>query len=213
MKTAFGLISSWRSIVIFIFVFAAGYVLAGDYIADNSKPTAVNSPKPATTLKTAEPVETAKTQESDDRYLAPDLVLKRLEGGQVKLSDYRGKWVFVNLWATWCPPCVYEMPSMEKFYQKFKDQNFTILAISVDFKDAKQDVIDFVIEKNLTFEIFLDPENKSVIEFKTMALPSTFVIDPDGYVVSQAAGAREWMDPVIIEYFADLMSLNVKEVL
>lgn len=226
MNKSFGLIRSWRSIVMYVFVFGAGYVLAGGYIANNSKATAESSVKPAVALKTGESVETAelvetakavettaKTQESEERYLAPDLLLERLEGGQVKLSDYRGKWVFVNLWATWCPPCVYEMPAMEKFYQKFKDQNFTILAISVDFRDAKQDVIDFVIDKNLTFEIFLDPENKSIKEFKTMALPSTYIIDPDGYVVSQAQGAREWMDPVIIEYFADLMSLDVKEVL
>ena len=213
MNKSFGLIRRWRSVAIFVLVFAAGYVLTNGYIANKAKATAETPPKPVTTLKTGESIETVKAQESAERYLAPDMVLERLEGGQVKLSDYRGKWVFVNIWATWCPPCVYEMPAMEKFYQKFKDQNFTILAVSVDYKDAKQDVIDFVTEKNLTFEIFLDPENRSVFDFKAMGLPSTYIIDPDGYVVSQARGAREWMDPVIIEYFADLMSLDIKEVL
>lgn len=213
MNKTFGLIRSWRSIAIFIFVFAAGYVLTNGYINNKAKATAESSVKPVTILKTGESIETVKAQESAERYLAPDMVFERLEGGTVKLSDYRGKWVFVNIWATWCPPCIYEMPSMEKFYQKFKDQNFTILAVSVDSKDAKQDVIDFVIEKNLTFEIFLDPANKSIREFKASGLPSTYIIDPDGYVVSQASGAREWMDPVIIEYFAGLMSLDVKEVL
>lgn len=191
MTKRFGLIFNLRTMLVFAAVFAGGYLLSSQQIRSVEP---ISSPKP--TLA-GEPTEYDP---------APDLELKRLEGGTVKLSDYRGKWVFLNLWATWCPPCIYEMPAMEKFYQKFKSQNLVMLAVSVDDKNAKQAVIDFVIDKKLTFEIFLDPANKILMKFKTNALPSTYIISPDGMIVSQAMGAREWMDPTVLEYFADLMS-------
>ena len=183
---------------VFASIFAAGYLMSSQQI------------KSETQVSPVRPVVASEMTEND---LAPDVVLQKLEGGSIKLSDYRGKWVFLNFWATWCPPCVYEMPAMEKFYQKFKGSNLVMLAVSVDNKSAKQAVIDFVLDKKLTFEIFLDTESMVMRKFRTNSLPSTYIINPDGYVVSQAMGAREWMDPTVIEYFAGLMSIDTKEVL
>jgi len=179
-------------------VFAAGYLLSVQQIRSAGQP---GTPP------------TAVAGEQTEHGPAPDIELEKLEGGTVKLSDYRGKWVFLNIWATWCPPCVYEMPAMEKFYRKFKSQNLVMLAVSVDNRKSKQAVVDFVRKKKLTFEIFLDPKNTVSREFRTYSLPSTYIINPEGVIVSQAVGAREWMDPTVIEYFAGLMSIDKKEVL
>lgn len=193
-----GLIFNLRTLLVFVTIFAAGYLLSAQQIRSVQPNGAPQS---------------AVAGEPTEYVQSPELELKKLEGGTVKLSDYRGKWVFLNIWATWCPPCVYEMPAMEKFYQKFKSNNLVMLAVSVDDRDKKQDVIDFVLDKKLTFDIFIDPENAVLKGFKTNSLPSTYIINPEGLIVSQAMGAREWMDPTVIEYFAGLMAVDKKEAL
>ena len=198
MTKRFRLFFNLRTVLVFASVFAAGYLLSAQQIQSNGL---ISSPQ------------AVAAGEQAAYTLASDVKLNRLEGGTVHLSDYRGKWVFLNIWATWCPPCVYEMPIMEKFYQKFKDKNLVMLAVSVDGENSKQAVIDFVKDNKLTFEIFLDPESVVTKEFRTNSLPSTYIINPEGFIVSQAKGAREWMDPTVIKYFADLMSIDAKEVL
>ncbi len=135
---------------------------------------------------------------------APELTLNRLSGGNVRLSDYRGKWVLLNFWATWCSPCVAEMPSMEEFSQKFKAKNMVVLAVSVD-RGGPEKVKKFVKQYGITFEIFHDPESDASNRYGVSSLPSTFIINPKGDIVSQAQGMREWNDPEIVAYFDDLM--------
>ncbi|GMT42263.1 MAG: hypothetical protein IEMM0002_0674 [bacterium] len=186
MKGKFGLVLNWRSVTVFVLMFAGGYLLSVEYIRGGG---------------TVQAVETGEYEK------APDLVLKRLDGGSVRLSDYQGKWVFLNVWATWCAPCIYEMPSMELFHRKFKDKNFTLLAVSVD-KGGAQLVRDFVKKHELTFDIFHDPERTVMMEFGVMGLPATYIINPQGAVVAKAMGARDWMDPVIIDYFVGLIDAD-----
>jgi len=141
-----------------------------------------------------------------DDPVAPDVSLKKLvDGKTVNLSDYRGKWVLLNFWATWCPPCVAEMPSLEGFYKKFKGNNLTVLAVSVD-KGGTAQVKNFVKTYGLTFEIFHDPASVAADPFGIMSLPSTYFIDPTGKIVAEARGGRDWTDKVITDYFSDLMS-------
>lgn len=139
-----------------------------------------------------------------DSAPAPELTLNRLEGGNARLSDYRGKWVLLNFWATWCSPCVAEMPSMEEFSKKFKTKNMVVLAVSVD-RGGPDKVKRFVKQYGLTFEIFHDPDSEASNRYGVSSLPSTFVINPKGEIVSQADGMREWNDPEIVAYFNDLM--------
>ncbi len=135
---------------------------------------------------------------------APEVTLNHLEGGIAHLSDYRGKWVLLNFWATWCEPCVAEMPSLEEFSKKFKSKNMVVLAVSVD-RGGPDKVKNFVEQHGLTFEIFHDPESTASNRYGVNALPSTFVINPKGNIVSTAEGMREWNDPEIVAYFNDLM--------
>ncbi len=109
---------------------------------------------------------------------APELTLFDLDGKEVSLSDFRGKVVLLNNWATWCPPCREEMPEFKIYYDKYKDQEFQIVAIEAG--DPEDDVRNFVEREGLDFVVLLDPENKSLITFQQYTLPNSFVIDRDG---------------------------------
>lgn len=128
---------------------------------------------------------------------APDFTLKTLDGKEVSLSDYRGKKVMINFWATWCGPCEAEMPEMQDYYEKHQDENIEILAVNID---PLNDVAGFVKKHGLTFPILLDPivkEGNEVNEiYKTIAIPTTYVIDEKGKIAGKYITT---MDRTIIE--------------
>ena len=128
---------------------------------------------------------------------APEFELPSLSGEIVRLSEYRGKVVFLNIWATWCGPCREEMPSMEKLYQELKDDDFEILAVSVDEKGARA-VEPFAKKFNLTFPILLDQEGKASRLYNTTGVPETFIIDKNGVIISKVIGYRNWSDPEVV---------------
>lgn len=114
-------------------------------------------------------------------YPSPDLTLTDIQGVTHSLPDFRGQVVLVNLWATWCPPCKAEMPTLQSYHNKYSDKGFTVIAINDG--DPTADVIQFVQEYRLTFPIWLDPTYIATEDaFKTLNLPSSFVIDRDGTV-------------------------------
>jgi len=128
-------------------------------------------------------------------YLAPDFVLPNLDGKTVRLSDFRGKkGVFINFWATWCPPCRLEMPTMEKVYQDYKSRGLEILAVSID-AGPKGAIESFTRELRLTFPVLLDPEMEVLRTYKFFALPSSVLIDKQGIIRFKEQGYRNWTDP------------------
>lgn len=138
---------------------------------------------------------------------APTFALKRFDGKEVKLSDYRGKIVFLNFWATWCEPCKEEMPSMQRLYQKLKGQPFEILAVSLD-QGGKPAVDDFLkkTELPLTFQILHDPEQATSKKlYRTTGVPESFIIGADGKVIKHVIGSYEWDNAQITAYFEGLL--------
>jgi peroxiredoxin len=134
---------------------------------------------------------------------APDFELPLLNGDVVRLDDYKGKIVFLNIWATWCGPCQEEMSSMERLYQQLKDQTFEILAVSIDAQGAPT-VAPFVKEYKLNFPVLIDSENKIGRLYKTTGIPETFIIDKNGIIVSKVIGYRNWSDPEVVQTLRDL---------
>jgi len=137
-------------------------------------------------------------------FAAPELMLTDTHGVTHSLADYRGQVVLVNLWATWCPPCKEEMPALQSFYNKYADRGFTIIAINDG--DPAPDVLQFVKDYELTFPVWLDPTYIATEQaFKTLNLPSSFVIDRNGTVRLMWVGGinRKMLDkhvtPVITE--------------
>jgi len=124
-----------------------------------------------------------------DGRMADDFTLETISGKQVSLSDYRGKIVFLNFWATWCPPCQSEMPSMEKLYQKFKDKDFIMLA--VDLKENSQTVSKFMRDNKFSFPALID-KGEVGVKYGIASIPTTFFIDKNGKMIGSALGGRDW---------------------
>lgn len=128
-------------------------------------------------------------------YLAPDFTLPDLDGKTVRLSDFRGKKaIFLNFWATWCPPCRLEMPTMEKAYQDYKGRGLEILAVTID-AGPKNVVKNFLEEFKLTFPVLLDPDMEVMHRYRLFSIPATILIDKDGMIRHRELGYRDWTDP------------------
>jgi peroxiredoxin len=136
--------------------------------------------------------------------VAPNFTLKNLDGEDVSLSQFRGKYVLVNFWATWCGPCKIEMPSLEALYQRFKNKNFALLAISNDMFGSTV-VKPFIKANNLNFTILLDQRLKASNAFGVTSLPATYMIDPEGKIIGALLGAEDWATPSNILYFENLL--------
>jgi peroxiredoxin len=132
--------------------------------------------------------------------IAPDFELPTLGGNSVKLSAYRGKVVFLNIWATWCPPCRDEMPSMEALYQRLKGRQFEMLAVSIDQK-REEIVSPFVSKYGLTFPVLLDPDRKTYELYGLTGIPETFIIDKKGVIIFKVVGPQNWIKQEWLDYF------------
>lgn len=125
--------------------------------------------------------------------LAPDFELPDLTGRKVRLSDLRGKTVFLNIWATWCPPCIQEMPLIERLHRAMRGRSFIILAASQDTGlDSAAKVRKLVRELELTFPILLDPKRELTISYRLTGYPETFIIDKEGTIIQRIIGMRDW---------------------
>lgn len=115
-------------------------------------------------------------------FLAPDFTLDLIDGGQVTLSEERGKVVIVNLWASWCPPCRAEMPALEEVYLANRDRGLEILAVNTTFQDQESAAIDFIEDFGPNFPILMDRSGEVSRQYLLRAMPSTFFIDQEGII-------------------------------
>ena len=136
-------------------------------------------------------------------FPAPDLDLLDLQKRPAALSDYAGKVVLVNNWATWCPPCKAEMPTLEAYYQDYLAQDFVIVAIEAG--EPAEEVAEFVRQYGLSFPVWPDPEYSSQTAFKNDALPSSYVIDRQGQV------RLAWVGPISRELLEQYVTPLLEE--
>ena len=129
----------------------------------------------------------------EEGNLAPDFRLRRINGAFSTLSQYRGKVVLINFWATWCVPCRDEMPAMEVLYRAYQQDGFEILAISID-RDDEEGVRDFVEEFGFRFPVLLDPDLVVNDLYHVRVVPTSLLIDRRGGVAFYGLGARDWSD-------------------
>ncbi|WP_249870647.1 redoxin domain-containing protein [Oceanobacillus saliphilus] len=122
--------------------------------------------------------------------MAPDFELATLDGEPARLSDYRGKHVFINFWATWCPPCRAEMPDMQKLYE---NEDIEILAVNLTQSESSEEVVKtFVEDFALTFPILMDVDAEVSTTYKVQAYPTSYLIDSNGRIQYIALGAMNY---------------------
>jgi peroxiredoxin len=124
---------------------------------------------------------------------APDFTLNTLEGKQISLSDFRGKKVILNFWATWCPPCREEMPEMARFYKDYQQKEVEILAVNLAYSESKPEKIkDFTKEYGITFQIPLDEKNTIGKQYRAVAIPTSYFINEDGVIQNMHVGPMDY---------------------
>jgi len=132
-----------------------------------------------------------------DRKPAPDFKLLDADEKEHTLADYKGKPVIVNFWATWCPPCRKEIPSMNRAWHKIKDEDIAMVAINVG--ENADEVFAFTAEYPIDFTVLLDDVGKVSGMWPIQGLPTTFILDTEGNLVYQAIGGREWDEDKILD--------------
>ncbi len=144
-----------------------------------------------------------KIQRFSEKVLAPDFTLADLNGRRIRLASLKGKVVFLNFWATWCPPCILEMPTMEKLHREFGSKGLVILA--VNFRESPKQVKAFLKEHQLTFTTLLDPKGKVFELYQASSLPTTTFVNKNGQAVGKVIGYRDWHKPEMKEFFRRLL--------
>lgn len=127
-----------------------------------------------------------KENEDIEKIKAADFILKDLDGKEIALSDLRGKKIFLNFWATWCPPCKLEMPDIEKLYQETKDKN--LISIAVNLGEDEKTVREFINENKYNFKVLLDLDQSVAINYNITSIPTSFFIDEEGNIVAKKIG-------------------------
>ena len=135
---------------------------------------------------------------------APEFELKDPAGKQVRLRDLRGNVVFLNFWATWCAPCIEEMPAMEKLHQKLQKDGLVILA--VNFQEGPEPVKAFLTKHTLTFTALLDRDGKVAEFYQAWALPVSVLINKRGEIAGKAMGIKDWYGDEALELFRKLLA-------
>jgi len=146
--------------------------------------------------------------------LAPAFTVATVEGAPVSLADYAGKVVLLNVWATWCPPCLDEMPSMQRLYEELDDESFEIVAISIDARLGETDTEGrpggdlkaFAHELGLTFDILHNPSGDIQRTYQTTGVPETFLIGKDGLIYKKVSGGTHWDAPANVELVRRLLA-------
>jgi peroxiredoxin len=141
---------------------------------------------------------------------APDFRAATLDPQPVArtIADYRGQVVLLNIWATWCGPCEWEMPSLEALHNDFASQGLKVVAVAVDDPGFEQRVRDFVARKNLTFEILSEGSGKIERDYEARGIPATYLIGADGLIRKRVAGASDWNSPANRALIAQLLGMG-----
>ncbi len=127
------------------------------------------------------------------------------------MADYRGKVVLLNIWATWCAPCRIEMPSIEQLHKSYARRGLKVVAISVDDPGMAPQIVDFVNQFGLTFDVLHDPEGKIREQYQTTGYPETVIIGRDGVIRRKLIGASDWNSPATRALIERLLDERVSE--
>jgi peroxiredoxin len=150
---------------------------------------------------------TAPTQVHSRAVMAPDFSLPDLDGNIRRLSSFRGRVVLLNFWATWCPPCRVEMPSLEALYQAYRHQGLEVVAVASDVQGVEV-VQPFIAQHHLTFLSLLDTTSHVTRVYGVTSLPTTYVLDQEGRLVTVEIGGRNWATAEVRALITSLLDVS-----
>jgi cytochrome c biogenesis protein CcmG/thiol:disulfide interchange protein DsbE len=136
---------------------------------------------------------------------APDIELTDSNKNEFKLSELRGSVVFVNFWATWCPPCIEEIPSIERL-SRYLAGNSTFKMVTIPYNDDMNKVLGYMKEMDYTFPVYLDSEGNAAKKFGITGVPETYIIDKKGILRNKVIGPSDWDSPYVIETLSKLIN-------
>jgi thiol-disulfide isomerase/thioredoxin len=139
-----------------------------------------------------------------DNGPAPEIVVNSLNGTPLKLSDLKGKVVLLNFWATWCPPCRDEIPSMMKLNKAMAGKPFQMVAVSID-EGGRPAIESFFQTSGFSLPAYTDPDNRAARAYGVTGVPETFIIDKQGMMVKKVIGPLEWDGPEAVAFLEKLM--------
>jgi len=164
-------------------------------------PTAVpptpTAPPPTATAEPRPTPRVIRTRAETENVVAPDFEIEAFDGKTIRLSDFAGEVVVLNFWASWCPPCRWEMPAFEEIYQEYHDQGVTFIGIAMS--DTLEEASALAEQTGVTYPLALDTTNEVVRAYEVRSLPTTFFIDKDGRIQRRlTSAANEGMLKVFI---------------
>ncbi|WP_298844212.1 TlpA family protein disulfide reductase [Clostridium sp.] len=175
-------------IVLIIAILVGGSIYTlNNYNASNSKSNStVGSTNKGSTTQNNTSIQPIETSPNATKTKAIDFKLKDLNGKELSLSDLKGKRVFLNFWATWCPPCKAEMPEIEKLYQETKNSNLVIVAVEIG--EPLSTVKPFIDSNKYNFKVLIDPDQRVAAQYNITSIPTSYFIDVDGNIISKNIG-------------------------
>jgi thiol-disulfide isomerase/thioredoxin len=200
---------TYKTLKLLIWILAFAVVIVGAYVLYNRLSSEISVGGIATVAQetkapeaTENPGETAAETEAKGSE-APDFTVYDLEGNAYKLSDFRGKPVLLNFWASWCGPCQMEMPDFQKFYETHGDKvNFVIVNLTDGQQETVESASAFIAEKGYTFPVYYDTDIDAAMKYGVSAVPVSYFIDAEGRFVAWAQGA---MDADMLQQGMDML--------
>jgi thiol-disulfide isomerase/thioredoxin len=182
---------TYKLLKLLIWVLAFAVVIAGASLLYNRLSGEVHLSGIATTPQTTEYTGEAVSETEEQPSLAPDFTVYDLEGNAHKLSDFQGKPVLLNFWASWCGPCQMEMPDFQKFYETHGDKvNFVIVNLTDGQQETVESASAFIAEKGYTFPVYYDTDIDAAMKYGVSAVPVSYFIDAEGYFMAWAQATK-----------------------